>query len=116
MPQRDPNYNGNKGGECSRLERLAHCLRVEWVCPYCGTDLKEVKIIPIDHVKPQVHGGTKSDKNLIACCGSCNSSKQAKTLADFAVGKSNPEIRSHVRKCLRRKLPVEQAKALMGAK
>lgn len=115
MPERDPNYNGNKGGECSPVERLAHCLRVEFTCPYCGIDLREVKTVSMDHVQPQVYGGTKSERNIIACCGSCNSSKQAKSLADFAAGRKNPEIRSHVRKCLRRKLPVDQARKLMGA-
>jgi 5-methylcytosine-specific restriction endonuclease McrA len=110
--KKSPAYQGNKGGEATRAERLAHCERVRWECPYCGVDLKTVTVA-IDHVKPQFAGGTKGPNNQIACCISCNSSKQAKTLADFAARKGDAEIIRRVQRALRRELDVEAAKKIL---
>ncbi len=108
--KRDTNYQGNRGGECSPVERLAQCLRVDWECPYCGADLHRVKIISMDHVLPQLFGGQKSDTNIIACCGSCNSSKQARLLREFAQ-RRDPAIVTRVRRIQRRRLAPYLAQA-----
>jgi 5-methylcytosine-specific restriction endonuclease McrA len=105
-------YNGNKGGEATKAERLAHCERVRWTCPYCGADLKTVRVA-IDHVRPQYAGGCKGANNQIACCVPCNSSKQAKSLADFAARKGDAEIIRRVQRALRRKLDVKAAKQIL---
>lgn len=110
--KRAANYTGNKGGEASKAERLAHCERVRWACPYCGGDLRACRVA-IDHVKPQFAGGAKGASNQIACCVPCNSSKQAKALADFAAYKGDAEIIRRVQRALRRKLDVKGAKELL---
>lgn len=115
--KRAANYAGNKGGECSKLERLAHCLRVDWTCPYCGGDLKTARVVSMDHVLAQVWGGAKSDTNIVACCGSCNSSKKHKLLKDFAEGRGDAAMVARVHKLKRRSLKkyLAQAKAQLGA-
>jgi len=114
--KRSETYTGNKGGECSPVERLAHCLRVDFACPYCLCDLRTAKSIHMDHVLAQVYGGQKSDKNILACCGSCNCSKKHKLLADFAAGRGDMEIVRRVHKLLKRRVPVARAKKIMGVK
>jgi 5-methylcytosine-specific restriction endonuclease McrA len=111
--KRDVNYNGNKGGEATRAERLAHCLRVDWTCPYCGRDLRECRIA-IDHVKPQYAGGQKGAKNQVACCIPCNSSKQHKLLSDFAERRADDDMIRRVKRITNRKLNVQRAKNLLA--
>src|SRR5687767_446410 len=113
--KRSENYTINRGGECSPVERLAHCLRVDFTCPYCGIDLKKAKSIHIDHIVAQVWGGSKGEHNQIACCGSCNCSKKHKLLAEFAAGRADAEMVRRVRKIQRRRLPIEQARAILGS-
>ncbi len=55
-----------------------------------------------------------SDRNLIACCQPCNSSKQAKSLTEFAVGRGDDEIKKRVRRITRRRLPMAQAREILG--
>lgn len=104
-------YTGNKGGEATRTERLAHIARVRYECPYCLVDLRTVRVA-IDHVVPQKVGGTKGPKNQVACCTSCNSSKQAKSLQEFAAYKGDADIIKRVKRATARKLDVERAKKL----
>lgn len=103
--KRSEGYCKNRGGECSKAERLAHCLRGDFECPYCGCDLREARVVSMDHVVAQVWGGVKSDTNIVACCGSCNSSKKHKMLADFAAGRGDEEMQARVRRILRRNFP-----------
>ncbi len=112
MPKRCETYSGNKGGECTPAERIAHCMRVDWTCPYCGCDLKKANV-SIDHILAQVWGGAKGKQNQIACCGSCNSSKKHKLLSDFAAGRGDQEMVKRVRKITRRQLPLEKAKKFL---
>jgi 5-methylcytosine-specific restriction endonuclease McrA len=118
--KRAANYNGNKGGECNRVERLAHCLRVRFVCPYCEGTLETdanglpTKRVAIDHVFPQLFGGQKGAENQLACCVSCNSSKKAQLLRDFADKKSDPKIVHRVQLALKRRLPIAKAKGILN--
>lgn len=113
--KRAANYTGNRGGEATKSERLAHLLRVEFTCPYCQGDLRAARVA-IDHIKPQVSGGKKGAANQVACCLSCNSSKGAKTLADFADYKGDAEIVKRVKRAAARKLDVDRAKKLRAGK
>lgn len=112
MLQRSESYTGNKGGECSPAERLAHLIRCRWECPYCGCSLQGVSV-HIDHVVAQVWGGGKGAKNQVACCASCNCSKKHKLLADFAAGRGDMEIVRRVKKILNRRLPLAKAKKIL---
>lgn len=47
-------------------------------CAYCGKTATG-----FDHIVPRSKGGTDDPDNLIPCCKRCNSSKGAKSLADF---------------------------------
>lgn len=48
------------------------------VCSYCGR-----QATGFDHIIPQSKGGTDEPQNLTPCCKRCNSSKNARDLADF---------------------------------
>jgi len=111
--KRDANYTGNKGGEATPAERLAHLLRVDWTCPYCGADLRTVRVA-VDHVKPQYAGGKKGARNQIACCVPCNSSKQHKALSAFAERKGDATMVKRVKRMTARKLDVARAKRLLS--
>lgn len=111
--KRSENYTGNKGGEATRAERLAHLLRVGFTCPYCGCDLLECRVA-IDHVKPQYAGGQKGAKNQVACCVSCNSSKQHKHLSAFAERRADADMVKRVKRLTARKLDVARAKRLLA--
>ena len=111
--KRDANYQGNKGGEATRTERMAHLLRVDWACPYCGVDLRTVRVA-VDHVKPQYAGGKKGARNQIACCVPCNSSKQHKALSEFAERRADPDMVKRVKRLTARKLDVARAKRLLS--
>lgn len=64
----------------SVLEHVAR-LRLER-CVYCGGPGGEV-----DHIMPVARGGTHTVENLTSACRSCNSSKGARTVAEFMVYK-----------------------------
>jgi len=51
--------------------------RDNFTCQYCGRNPKEdgCKIV-IDHIIPQIKGGTDELNNLTTCCRECNSGKK----------------------------------------
>jgi len=102
LNKRSESYTGNRGGECSPIERLAHCLRVDFTCPYCLCDLRQAPSIHMDHVTAQVWGGQKSARNIVACCGRCNCSKQHKPLRSFAAERGDANMVQRVRRYQRR--------------
>ena len=53
--------------------------RDDEVCTYCGA----TENLSIDHIVPLSGGGAHSPDNLCIACKSCNSSKGAKTLAEW---------------------------------
>jgi 5-methylcytosine-specific restriction endonuclease McrA len=118
--KRSESYRGNKGGECSPVERLAHCIRGRWTCPYCGIELeadtegKPTTKVHIDHVLAQVYGGAKGPQNQVAACASCNCSKKAQLLREFAEGRGDMEIVKRVQKVLKRQLPIKKAKSILN--
>ena len=53
-------------------------------CFYCQETMTTVTI---DHVIPRSKGGRHAIGNLLSCCGSCNSSKGAKTIMQWRIRK-----------------------------
>jgi 5-methylcytosine-specific restriction endonuclease McrA len=51
-------------------------------CFYCGKLLNESNTC-IDHIDPQIKGGTNSYKNLVAACHGCNSKKNDSSAIDY---------------------------------
>lgn len=81
MPTLKPNgkrLNGKGSGWISKPNRLAIYLRDKFTCQYCGRDLHDAnpREVTLDHLKPQVEGGTHEAKNLVTACLSCNSRRQ----------------------------------------
>lgn len=107
--------NGKNGSKWIRPEkRLAIYLRDEFRCVYCQRDLHDVQSceITLDHLVCRSSCGKHdhSSKNLITSCRSCNSSRQDKSLKEFA----NPEIRKVIRRNTRRALNLSLAKSLIS--
>lgn len=51
-----------------------------YVCTYC----KDPDSFECDHVVPRSRGGLSTAENLVAACKSCNSSKGARLLSEWA--------------------------------
>lgn len=51
-------------------------------CVYCGERF-EAEELTIDHVQPRVHGGDRSDGNLVTACRGCNTLKGHRRLSEF---------------------------------
>lgn len=62
--------------EYRRRKRLT-ALLFNHCCPYCGDDLPKNEAV-MDHFMPVKRGGTNKITNIIFCCESCNSAKNAK--------------------------------------
>jgi len=96
-------HYGNGGGKWIRPDkRLAIYLRDRLTCVYCLKDLynADPRDITLDHVHSLSDKGSNSETNLVTCCRSCNSSKQDKTLTQFA----GPETVKYIRRNTRRSL------------
>lgn len=73
-------------------------------CVYCGaTEKSSGAHLQLDHLTARALGGDNAVTNLVTCCRSCNSRKQALTLAAWA--RATPEltftarsIRAHARR------------------
>lgn len=59
-----------------RLTRLEVFSRDNYVCQYCG---REVKELTLDHVVPRYRGGEHVWENVVSCCIACNRRKAART-------------------------------------
>ena len=117
---------GRKAGQGSKWirkdKRLAIYLRDGCACIYCGTPAEELDgPLTLDHVLACELGGGNEAANLVTCCLSCNSSKQAlttrqwfATLRDRGVDTSG--LSAKIRRHTSRKLATyrEQAKATLA--
>jgi len=73
-------------------------------CVYCGATAASTGAhLQLDHLTARALGGTNAVQNLVTCCRSCNSRKQAMTLAAWS--RATPEltftaasIRAHARR------------------
>jgi hypothetical protein len=52
-------------------------------CSYCGARTK----LTVDHLIPRMLGGKESSDNVVWCCRSCNSSKGARDLVAWYLGR-----------------------------
>ena len=51
-------------------------------CGYCGKEIS-VKNMQVDHIEPQVYGGTDELSNLMPACRDCNNYKNCWTIEQF---------------------------------
>lgn len=65
-------------------KRLAIYLRDGMACVWCGAAVEDGARLSLDHVKPHVEGGDNHESNLVTCCCTCNSSRQDRSVEDFA--------------------------------
>src|SRR6266446_6153529 len=56
-------------------------------CQYCGLDgrasFENALVMRVDFVVPRAKKGKKDPKNLVACCGPCNTIKGTKVYRNF---------------------------------
>ena len=92
-----------------RLGRVARQIaeRDQHQCVYCGaTAVSSGAHLHLDHLTPRSLGGEDVHTNLVLACRSCNSRRQARTVAAFAA--ASPELTftaRSVRAQARRRLP-----------
>ena len=76
----------NQGMNWIRQEkRLAIYLRDGMACAYCQATVEDGAKLTLDHVKPYSCGGSNSERNLMTCCMTCNSSRGNRSIGDWAV-------------------------------
>jgi len=87
--------NGYKGVVCRKDLRLAIYLRDSFRCVYCCKDLHGAHPtdITLDHVVPDVDGGSNNSSNLVTSCRHCNCSRQDKPVARFCGAETRADIR-----------------------
>ena len=92
-------------------ESLAILERDDYRCQYCGLDgrasFENALVMRVDFVVPRAKKGKKDPKNLVACCGPCN------TIKGTRVYKSFEDAKAHVlagREELRKAWEVKQAR------
>ena len=103
-------------------KRLAIYLRDGLACAYCGAGVEDGAILSLDHLRPDSQGGGNHESNLVTCCSRCNSARGnrsveafCRSVADYLDhGITAEEIERHVRACVRRTLPKEEAKGLIA--
>jgi hypothetical protein len=103
-------------------KRLAIYLRDGLACAYCGASVEEGTQLTLDHVICHNDGGSNHESNLVTCCHRCNASRAHRKMEAFAKavakyvnhGVTGRQIIAHVRDCLKRPLPKEEAKQLVA--
>lgn len=102
-------------------KRLAIYLRDGCSCAWCGSSVEDGVGLSLDHVVCFSKGGSNDAKNLVTCCKRCNSSRGARSVKAFAKavaayvnhGVTPEQIVAHVRACVKRALPLSEAKKLI---
>lgn len=67
----------------NKTKRLGIYLRDGLSCGYCGRGIEEGIKMTLDHIVPDVDGGTNHESNLITCCKNCNSQKNGDSLVVY---------------------------------
>jgi 5-methylcytosine-specific restriction endonuclease McrA len=78
----------NRESLSKRLGRVARQIKARdgHACAYCGaTAASSGAPLHLDHLTPRSEGGADVASNLVLACGSCNSARQDKSLARWAV-------------------------------
>lgn len=81
-------------------KRKAIYLRDGLECVYCGDSDR----LTLDHICPRVKGGNNGARNLVTACLSCNSSRQDRSVREFAGEKLVRKINKLRRRSLKRYL------------
>ncbi|MFE9026211.1 HNH endonuclease [Streptomyces iakyrus] len=68
------------GVEHQAYSRTEIMRRWKHACCYCGK-----RAVHLDHVHPLSKGGADKESNMVPACRTCNLSKGAKTLAEWAL-------------------------------
>jgi 5-methylcytosine-specific restriction endonuclease McrA len=67
--------------------------RDDYVCQYCGLDgrasFENALVMRVDFIVPRAKKGKKDPKNLVACCGPCNTIKGTRVYASFEEAKAH---------------------------
>lgn len=117
--------NGTQGMNwIKREKRLALYLRDGLACVYCGDGVEDGATLTLDHLTPNVKGGTNDASNLVTACHRCNTARGTRSVAAFcrAVaeyldhGVQAKDIEAHVRKVTRRQYSTAQARALLESR
>jgi len=84
--------------------RLAIYLRDEFRCVYCGSDLHGAAPtdLTLDHIHLWSKGGENDPTNLITACRSCNCSRGAKSLSQYADEHTRKAVRRQTRREIRK--------------
>jgi hypothetical protein len=76
----------------TREEGLRILERDEYRCQYCGLDgmanFENALAMSVDFVVPRARKGKKDDRNLVACCRSCNMIKGKRVYRSFDEAKA----------------------------
>jgi hypothetical protein len=76
----------------TREEGLRILARDQYRCQYCGLDgnasFENALAMSVDFVIPRARKGKKDDRNLVACCRSCNMIKGRRVYRSFEEAKS----------------------------
>lgn len=92
--------NGKGSKWITKLRRLAIYLRDGFTCQYCGRDLHNAhpRDVTLDHLRPQIRGGTHESRNLITACLSCNSRRQHTAWRRYAPAGAVERITRNIRR------------------
>ena len=90
--------------------------RDDYVCRYCGLDgrasFENALVMRVDFVVPRAHKGKKNPRNLVACCGPCNTIKGTRVYASFDEAKAHVLVRrDELRNAWQQKTARAKAKA-----
>src|ERR1700674_4283945 len=74
-------------------ESLAILERADYRCQYCGLDggasFENALVMRVDFIVPRAKKGKKDPKNLVACCGPCNTIKGTRVYKSFEDAKAH---------------------------
>lgn len=122
MKARNRNRDGQGMNWIRPVKRLAIYLRDGLACVWCGATIEDGVVLTLDHLKAQSKGGSNHERNLVTCCGRCNSSRGNRSVKAFAIAVASylnhgakPEtILAYVKLTITRKLDIGAAKALIA--
>lgn len=113
--------NKNGSSWIRREKRLAIYLRDGFICVYCRRDLRDAakSEVSLDHLIPRSEGGDNHQTNLVTACTPCNSSRQDRSLLDWALSQSFTmaqvsRIQEAIGKAITTALNIELAKAILS--
>lgn len=110
------------GEWCRKDLRLALYLRDGLACVWCSSSVEDGISLCLDHIIPRSEGGSNAPSNLGTSCKLCNDRRGSRSIEDFAQavagylnhGVTAEEILAHLRDCLSRPVPRDEARVLLA--